>query len=200
MVPKEQRMSNFRTSLLATATAIALLSAPLAFAQSTDANAQQQTDASATADTAGAAVGTDTQADTAGTVGTDVATGTATDATAQSDTGVATGTDTAAQATASTNAAGKMSWSDIDTDKDGNISKSEAVAMPALDRVFVDADGDANGSLTADEYRSYAERASAEGTADADAGTEAGVNADADASVDANADANADAGKDDEKK
>lgn len=193
-------MSNFRTSLLATATAFALLSAPLAFAQSTDATAQQQTDTSATADTAGTAADANAQTDTNATTGTDA---TAQSGTMQSDTGATTGTDTASQATASTQA-GAMSWSDIDTDKDGNISKTEAAAMPALDRVFADADGDADGSLTADEYRAYAERASAEGTTGAEAGAATGADVDSgvDAGVDAdvNADVNADAGKDDEKK
>lgn len=226
-------MSNFRTSLLATATAFALLSAPLAFAQSTDATATQQTGAAMTAgtDTATGAqdnwgmldtdrdgklsrteanadpallvVFTDFDGDADGSLtadeyrgyaerasaaGTaDATAGTATQAAAADNAGAMAGT------AATDNAGGKMSWTDIDTDKDGNISKTEAAAMPALDRVFADADGNADGLLTGDEYRSYAERASAEGAAGTEADADAGANVDADV----DADVNADVGKDD---
>jgi hypothetical protein len=51
--------------------------------------------------------------------------------------------------------AGKQSWSDLDMDKDGNLSATEASANPALGDVFVKADSNADGALTGDEYRAY---------------------------------------------
>lgn len=161
-----------RTSLLAAASALAMLSAPLAFAQSTDTTATQQTDVSAqtTGTQADVNASTATEARTTGTqTATDATsntgTATATDATANA--GVQAGTDAGVDANATANANGQKSWAEIDTDKDGNISKVEAAGMPALDRVFADADGNADGSLTADEYREYAAKASAEGNVEA---------------------------------
>lgn len=173
-----------RNSLLAAASALAMLSAPLAFAQSTDAAATQQTDVSAQAAGTQADVGTSTATDaqstgvqTATDATMDTGTETATDATANAgtetaadataDAGVNANADAGANATA--NAGGQKSWADIDTDKDGNISKTEAVGMPALDRVFADADGNADGSLTADEYRDYAAKAGAQSNTEAGA-------------------------------
>lgn len=226
-------MSNFRTSLLASATAFALLSAPLAFAQSTDATATQQNStqqnsasmtteantstvtttgtqsnwdaldidrdgklsrAEANADPALVIVFADIDGDADGALTADEYRGYAERASAEAGAagataGVTAGTGT--PATATNSADGKMSWTDIDTDKDGNISKTEAAAMPALDRVFADADADADGLLTGDEYRGYAERASAEGAAGAETDTDAGAN------VDADVDADVDVGKDD---
>ncbi|MDQ3205195.1 MAG: hypothetical protein M3Q40_01475 [Pseudomonadota bacterium] len=49
-------------------------------------------------------------------------------------------------------------WADIDVDGDGNISRAEAAAVPALAQAFDDADGDTDDMLTAEEYRSYSER------------------------------------------
>lgn len=53
----------------------------------------------------------------------------------------------------------KKSWSDVDTDKNGSLSKSEASSVPALSQVFEQADSDANGALTADEYKAYVAKA-----------------------------------------
>ena len=53
----------------------------------------------------------------------------------------------------------KKSWSDVDTDKNGSLSKSEALAVPALGQVFDRADSDADGALTADEYKAYVAKA-----------------------------------------
>ncbi|MGH8080515.1 MAG: EF-hand domain-containing protein [Lysobacter sp.] len=80
----------------------------------------------------------------------------ATAATAAQDAGAAT----AAQPTA---APQKKSWSDVDGDKDGNLSKSEAAAVPALGQVFDQADADANGSLTPDEYKNYVAKVQSSG-------------------------------------
>ncbi len=53
----------------------------------------------------------------------------------------------------------KKSWSDVDTDKNGSLSKSEASSVPALGQVFEQADADADGALTADEYKAYVAKA-----------------------------------------
>ncbi|MDR0183717.1 EF-hand domain-containing protein [Lysobacter arvi] len=53
----------------------------------------------------------------------------------------------------------KKSWSDVDTDKNGSLSKSEASSVPALGQVFDQADADADGALTADEYKAYVAKA-----------------------------------------
>ncbi|MEG3789681.1 EF-hand domain-containing protein [Lysobacter sp. CCNWLW3] len=53
----------------------------------------------------------------------------------------------------------KKSWSDVDVDKDGNLSKTEASSVPALGQVFDKADSNADGSLTADEYKAYVAKA-----------------------------------------
>ena len=49
----------------------------------------------------------------------------------------------------------KQGWDDVDTNKDGNISKEEAAANPGLSQVFAQADTDGNGSLTKDEYKAF---------------------------------------------
>lgn len=49
----------------------------------------------------------------------------------------------------------KQGWADVDTDADGNISKEEAAANPGLSQVFDQADANADGSLTADEYKAF---------------------------------------------
>ena len=56
------------------------------------------------------------------------------------------------QATAS---AGQQGWNDVDSDKDGAISKQEAAANAGLAQVFDQADADADGKLTADEYKAF---------------------------------------------
>lgn len=53
----------------------------------------------------------------------------------------------------------KKSWADVDTDKSGNLSKTEAASVPALSQVFEQADSDANGQLTPDEYKNYVAKA-----------------------------------------
>lgn len=49
----------------------------------------------------------------------------------------------------------KKSWSDLDTDKDGNLSKTEAAPIPSLQAVFDQADANADGALTGEEYKTY---------------------------------------------
>ncbi|MEH6420499.1 hypothetical protein [Pseudomonas sp. CGJS7] len=80
----------------------------------------------------------------------------ATPASAAQDAGAATAAQPAA-------APQKKSWSDVDGDKDGNLSKTEAAAVPALGQVFDQADADANGSLTPDEYKNYVAKVQSNG-------------------------------------
>lgn len=62
---------------------------------------------------------------------------------------------TAPAAGATAVAPAKKSWSDVDLDKDGKLTKSEAATVPALGQVFDQADGNADGTLTTDEYKAY---------------------------------------------
>jgi long-subunit fatty acid transport protein len=123
-------MNLSRKTLIGTFALVATLSAPLAFAQS--------------------------QTDTSSTDASAQQSSTGTDASAQ---GQAQAAD--AQATTSNDASAaqgdpaKKSWADVDANKDGNLSKAEASAVPALGQVFDKADANADGSLTADEYKTY---------------------------------------------
>jgi len=58
------------------------------------------------------------------------------------------------QTTAQTGAKGTK-WSDLDADKDGNLSKTEAASLPSLSAVFDKADTNADGALSGDEYKAY---------------------------------------------
>lgn len=58
----------------------------------------------------------------------------------------------------------QVTWADLDTDKDGSLSKTEVATVPALSQVFTAADADADGKLTADEYKAHA---AAEGAGEA---------------------------------
>jgi len=68
-------------------------------------------------------------------------------------------TPTAAQPAApqqATDAASKaLRWSDLDKNKDGKLSKSEAEPVQSLSAVFDQADANADGALTGDEYKAY---------------------------------------------
>lgn len=66
----------------------------------------------------------------------------------------------ATAATAATPAGNnKKSWSEVDGDKDGKLTKTEAAAVPALSQVFDQADSNADGALTADEYKTFVAKA-----------------------------------------
>ena len=85
-------------------------------------------------------------------------------------TGEATEAEAAMQSTTPTEAAPvKKSWNDVDLDKDGALSQTEAAAVPALGQVFTEADVDADGSLTAEEYQAYVAKVQAGGGAAAGA-------------------------------
>ena len=52
-----------------------------------------------------------------------------------------------------------LSWNDVDLDQDGALSQAEAGAVPSLLEVFAQADADADGALTAEEYQSFVAQA-----------------------------------------
>ncbi|MBW8850328.1 MAG: EF-hand domain-containing protein [Xanthomonadales bacterium] len=54
-----------------------------------------------------------------------------------------------------TDASKALRWSDLDKDKDGKLSKSEAQPVQSLSAVFDQADANADGALTGDEYKAY---------------------------------------------
>lgn len=49
----------------------------------------------------------------------------------------------------------KKTWSDLDSNKDGSLDKTEAATIPSLQAVFDQADANADGALTGDEYKTY---------------------------------------------
>lgn len=61
-------------------------------------------------------------------------------------------------------ASAQLTWNDVDTDKDGAISKEESAQLASLAEVFDEADADSDGLLTADEYRTYAAKTDETGT------------------------------------
>ncbi len=122
---------------LFTALALSLtLSAPLAFAQDQTAQDQAAQEQAAPTQAADAAA---TPADPA----------------AQSADGMP-------PAAAPAQEAKKITWSDLDADKDGKLTKDEAGSVQALAQVFDDADADKDGALTPDEYKAYVAKNQAE--------------------------------------
>lgn len=59
------------------------------------------------------------------------------------------------QTTGAASSDAKQGWADVDTDKDGAISKQEASSNAGLSQVFDQADADADGKLTAEEYKAF---------------------------------------------
>ena len=51
--------------------------------------------------------------------------------------------------------ASKTSWSELDADGNGTLSAGEAGGVQSLSKVFVQADADANGELSQDEYKAW---------------------------------------------
>jgi hypothetical protein len=88
-----------------------------------------------------------------GTTPTDASaqTSTPTDPAMQSQTPPATYNDAAG----ATGSPVKKSWADVDMNKDGNLTKAEAAAVPALGQAFDKADANGDGSLTPEEYKAY---------------------------------------------
>lgn len=59
------------------------------------------------------------------------------------------------QATGAASSDGKQGWNDVDSDKDGAISKTEASSNAGLSQIFDKADADTDGKLTPDEYKAF---------------------------------------------
>ena len=132
-------MNLSRKTLIGTFALVATLSAPLAFAQS-------QTDTSSTDASQQSTTATDTQSNPTDTQST----------TTSNDASATTSNDASA---ATTGEPSKKSWNDVDLNKDGSLSKAEAAAIPALGQVFDKADANADGALSADEYKAYVGKA-----------------------------------------
>src|SRR3546814_16968539 len=81
---------------------------------------------------------------------------------------------TSPQATAPTAEPKQVTWADLDVDKDGSLSKAEVATVPALTQVFDAADADADGTLTAAEYKAPADAASTEERREGKAGGKSG--------------------------
>ena len=129
-------MNLSRKTLIGTFALVATLSAPLAFAQSqTDTSS---TDASQQSTTATQSTPTDTQSSTSNDAS----------ATTSNDASAATSGDPSTK-----------SWNDVDPNTDGSLSTAEAAAIPALGQVFDKADANADGALSADEYKAYVAKA-----------------------------------------
>lgn len=64
-------------------------------------------------------------------------------------------TSAASQSPSGASSQGQQGWNDLDTDKDGAISKTESAANPGLSQIFGQADGDGDGKLTQDEYKAF---------------------------------------------
>lgn len=52
-------------------------------------------------------------------------------------------------------ASARLSWSELDTDNDGSLSAAEAETSPGLKAHFGQADANADGALTGEEYRAF---------------------------------------------
>lgn len=57
----------------------------------------------------------------------------------------------------------QLTWADVDSDKNGSISKTESAQLSSLAQVFEEADANADGELTADEYKAYVAKVNAAG-------------------------------------
>lgn len=66
----------------------------------------------------------------------------------------------------------QVTWADLDTDKDGSLTKAEVATVPVLTQSFDAADADADGKLTADEYKAHAAQGDATEGGAADTGAE----------------------------
>lgn len=50
----------------------------------------------------------------------------------------------------------QVTWADLDSDKDGNLSKAETATVPELSKIFDQADANKDGKLSAEEYKAFA--------------------------------------------
>jgi hypothetical protein len=77
------------------------------------------------------------------------------DATSTADPAQTAASQPASSAPQSDTAPAKKTWAELDTDKDGNLNKVEAASIPSLQAVFDQADTNADGALSGDEYKTY---------------------------------------------
>lgn len=139
-----------RKPLIAMIALSAALVMPLAFAQSST------TGTGTTDPQASQAAAQETQVEAAQDAATQAETPPQSDAGVQSETSA---TGAATQSTPQTSAsAGQQGWEQVDTDMDGAISKQEAAANPSLTQIFGQADANADGSLTTDEYKIFVDK------------------------------------------
>ncbi|MEO6263893.1 MAG: EF-hand domain-containing protein [Luteimonas sp.] len=122
-----------RNSLILISAITAALAAPLAFAQDDNASATAQVNAVAQAATS-ATPATPPSADTAAMAATPA---------------------TPATPAQPSTSAKKVTWSQLDGDHDGKLTRTEAAAIDSLTEVFDQADADKDGALTADEYKAW---------------------------------------------
>ena len=54
-----------------------------------------------------------------------------------------------------TEATGEKKWSDLDGNGNGTLSASEAQQVPSLSKIFAEADANADGELSQDEYKAW---------------------------------------------
>lgn len=149
----------FRNSLILISAITAALAAPLAFAQSGHASATTRghvaTPDPSPAMPATPAVPATPPTDDASAMAA-AATSAIGDATAMGAAPVTPATPaTPATHAASATSAKRVNWSQLDSDKDGKLSKSEAAPVKGLSKVFDQADANKDGALTADEYKAY---------------------------------------------
>lgn len=170
-------MKHSKLAILGLAVLGSALAAPIAFAQSTtatqDATATSQSQSQdPTATQSGTATDGSTTQGTTNTQGATSSQGTTTtqgqDAWSQGTGNSATttqgnathdgahsGSAGAATGAAPGDSARQVTWTDLDVDKDGSLSRTEVTQLPSLSQVFDQADADADSKLTADEYKAY---------------------------------------------
>ena len=148
-------LSNRKPLFLALALTLA---APLAFAQSTTPQSQEQ-QSQPTQTTTEATQSTTTQSQDP------YAKPTSTQSTTESTTSTTAPTGTQADAMAETSGEPqKKNWSDLDVDKNGTLNAAEAASVQSLAKAFTEADANADGELTQDEYKAFLASSSGKAT------------------------------------
>lgn len=167
-------MKHSKLAILGLVVVGSALAAPVAFAQQpttgTQGAAATSQDPTATqsgtvTDSAATTQGATTSQGTTTTQGQDAwSQGTGSNATTQGNAGhdgsthsgsTHSGSAGAATGAAPASTARQVTWTDLDADKDGTLSKTEVTPLPSLSQVFDQADADADSKLTADEYKAY---------------------------------------------
>jgi hypothetical protein len=137
-----------RHSLILLSAIAAALTAPVAFAQDANANVQA-TPAAQQSTTVGASATLPATPATPATPPMDAS------GTVDASAAAATPAVPAAPATTDTASTKQLSWTALDLDKDGNLSKSEVSSVKSLSTAFDTAVSNKDGALTTDEYKAY---------------------------------------------